>query len=182
MRGGLQPAGTILELYATDPSVSGFKQSWTTSGIGKDGSNFGSYSNPAVDALLSKMVGARSKAELLPACRALERVIAHMHILIPQWTAGTHRIAYNARSYHGDLPTLARSHGPHIDTWYGHSFDGFNVWLSIDGVNADHLSARKQVGQQPQGVNPLGGTMAIDQLPGYGAPGQPPGGMGGMDY
>lgn len=49
-----------------------------------------------------------------------------------------HRIAYDAKAYHGDLPTLARSHGPHIDTWYGHSFDGFNVWLSIDGVNVDN--------------------------------------------
>ena len=37
--------------YGTDPSVSGFKQSWTTAGI-KDRSNFPSYSNPAVDALL----------------------------------------------------------------------------------------------------------------------------------
>ncbi|MGL4542216.1 MAG: Rieske 2Fe-2S domain-containing protein, partial [Polymorphobacter sp.] len=46
-----------------------------------------------------------------------------------------HQIAFNADQYHGDLPTLARSHGPHIDTWYGHSYDGFNVWLSIDGVN-----------------------------------------------
>jgi peptide/nickel transport system substrate-binding protein len=41
-----------LALYATDPSVSGFKQSWTTAGMGKDGSNFPSYSNAAVDALL----------------------------------------------------------------------------------------------------------------------------------
>lgn len=49
-----------------------------------------------------------------------------------------HRIAYDPKAYHGDLPTLARSHGPHIDTWYGHSFDGFNVWLSIDGVNPDN--------------------------------------------
>lgn len=46
-----------------------------------------------------------------------------------------HQIEFDADSYHGDLPSLARSHGPHIDTWYGHSYDGFNVWLSIDGVN-----------------------------------------------
>jgi len=43
---------TSIELYQTDPSPSGFKQSWSTSGLGKDGSNFASYSNPAVDALL----------------------------------------------------------------------------------------------------------------------------------
>ena len=43
---------TELALYATDPSVSGLKQSWTTAGITKGGSNSLSYSNPAVDALL----------------------------------------------------------------------------------------------------------------------------------
>jgi peptide/nickel transport system substrate-binding protein len=43
---------TIIELYQADPSPSGLKQSWSTSGLGKDGSNFVSYSNPAVDALL----------------------------------------------------------------------------------------------------------------------------------
>jgi peptide/nickel transport system substrate-binding protein len=37
--------------YGTDPSVSGFKQSWSTAGI-KERSNFPSYSNPVVDALL----------------------------------------------------------------------------------------------------------------------------------
>jgi nitrite reductase/ring-hydroxylating ferredoxin subunit len=49
-----------------------------------------------------------------------------------------HRIAYDGSSFHGDLPTLARAHGAHVDTWYGHSYDGFNVWLSIDGVNKDN--------------------------------------------
>jgi microcin C transport system substrate-binding protein len=42
------------------------------------------------------MTAAKTKAELLPACRALERVIAHSHYLVPQWSAGTHRLAYNA--------------------------------------------------------------------------------------
>ena len=32
----------------------------------------------------------------------------------------------------------ARAHGPHVDTWYGHSYDGMNLWWSIDGVNADN--------------------------------------------
>jgi peptide/nickel transport system substrate-binding protein len=42
----------IIELYQTDPSPSGFKQSWSTAALGKDGTNFASYSNPVVDALL----------------------------------------------------------------------------------------------------------------------------------
>ncbi|MEO8302732.1 MAG: Rieske 2Fe-2S domain-containing protein [Betaproteobacteria bacterium] len=48
------------------------------------------------------------------------------------------KLVYDAASYHGDLPTAARSHGPHVDTWYGHSYDGINLWLSIDGVNEDN--------------------------------------------
>jgi peptide/nickel transport system substrate-binding protein len=51
-RNGDRSFDTIIELYGTDPSPSGFKQSWTTSALGKDGSNFPSYSNPVVDALL----------------------------------------------------------------------------------------------------------------------------------
>ncbi|MDB5892548.1 MAG: transporter substrate-binding protein [Rhodoferax sp.] len=62
----------------------------------EDSGNYTGIKNPAVDALIVRMTSARSKAELLPACRALERVIAHSHVLIPQWTAGTHRMAYNA--------------------------------------------------------------------------------------
>jgi nitrite reductase/ring-hydroxylating ferredoxin subunit len=45
---------------------------------------------------------------------------------------------FNPVAYHGAMPIAARSHGPHIDTWYGHSYDGINLWLSIDGVNVDN--------------------------------------------
>ncbi|WP_198970073.1 extracellular solute-binding protein [Xylophilus sp. ASV27] len=62
----------------------------------EDSGNYMGVSSPAVDALITRMVGARTKAELLPACRALERVIAHGHYLIPQWSAPTHRMVYNA--------------------------------------------------------------------------------------
>ena len=40
--------------------------------------------------------------------------------------------------HHRGLPAPARSHGPHIDTWYGHSYDGINLWWSIEGVNPDN--------------------------------------------
>ncbi|MCX7659114.1 extracellular solute-binding protein [Caldimonas sp.] len=60
-----------------------------------DSGNLAGVSHPAVDALIDRMSAARTQAELLPACRALDRVIAYGHYLIPQWTAPTHRIAYN---------------------------------------------------------------------------------------
>jgi microcin C transport system substrate-binding protein len=46
----------------------------------EDSGNHTGIKSPAVDEALSRMVGAKSKAELLPACRALERVIMHSHI------------------------------------------------------------------------------------------------------
>jgi len=62
--------------YAPDPGVSGFKQSWATSGIAKDGGNYGSYSNPLVDAMLDSATAtfdpARTKSY---ARRAFETII-----------------------------------------------------------------------------------------------------------
>lgn len=48
------------------------------------------------------------------------------------------RSAYDAEKTHRKLPVPARAHGAHVDTWYGHSYDGINLWLSIDGVNEDN--------------------------------------------
>ena len=46
--------------------------------------------------------------------------------------------AFDVEKYHKGLPVPALSHGPHVDTWYGHSYDGVNLWWSIDGVNEDN--------------------------------------------
>ena len=83
--------------------------------------NYPGVSSPAVDALITQMTTATTKAELLPACRALERVISHSHYLIPQWTAGTHRMAYNAQRLAmpaGGMPPYAQGENWAIDTWW----------------------------------------------------------------
>jgi microcin C transport system substrate-binding protein len=86
----------------------------------EDSGNHTGIKHPAVDAMLARMTGARTKAELLPACRSLERMIAHMHLLIPQWTAGTHRIAYNAWRLQAPpaMPPYAQGEAWAIDTWW----------------------------------------------------------------
>jgi peptide/nickel transport system substrate-binding protein len=67
---------TEMAVYVTDPSPSGFKQSWTTAGIAKDGSNFPSYSNRAVDALLDSATAAFDPARTRAyARRAFETII-----------------------------------------------------------------------------------------------------------
>lgn len=86
----------------------------------EDSGNHTGIKNPAVDALIAQVTAAKSKAELLPACRALERVIAHSHILIPQWTAGTHRLAYNTRRLASPprMPPYAAGEIWAIETWW----------------------------------------------------------------
>jgi len=38
--------------------------------------------------------------------------------------------------YHHNLPFPAWAHGPHADSWFGHSYDGINLWWAYDGVNS----------------------------------------------
>lgn len=86
----------------------------------EDSGNMSGIKNPAVDALIARMTAAKSKADLLPACRALERVISHSHVLIPQWSAPTHRMVYNARRLQmpPQMPPYAGGENWAIDTWW----------------------------------------------------------------
>ncbi len=86
----------------------------------EDSGNLSGASSPAVDAIISRMTGAKTKADLLPACRALERVITHSHYLIPQWTAGTHRMAFSDRrlARMEPMPPYSSGEGWVIYNWW----------------------------------------------------------------
>ena len=86
----------------------------------EDSGNYAGIKSPAVDALVARMVAANSKAELLPACRALERVIAHSHIFIPQWSSGQHNLAYAGRklAFKQPMPPYAKADAWLLDTWW----------------------------------------------------------------
>jgi microcin C transport system substrate-binding protein len=86
----------------------------------EDSGNHTGIKNPAVDALVARMVAAKSKAELLSACRALDRVIAHSHVFVPQWSASTHRMVYNAFRLDkpAAMPPYAQGETWAMDTWW----------------------------------------------------------------
>ncbi|WP_159915825.1 extracellular solute-binding protein [Pantoea sp. 18069] len=86
----------------------------------QDSGNYAGVKSPAVDALIKAITTAKSEAELLPACHALERVIAHSHYLIPQWSAGTHRMVYNAWRLQRPATVPPYSNGElwALDTWW----------------------------------------------------------------
>ncbi len=89
----------------------------------EDSGNFAGVKNPAVDAFVTALTSAKSEAQLLPACRALDRAIAHGHYLIPQWTAPTHRMVYDA--WRLERPATVPPYSPGetwvIDTWWAKS-------------------------------------------------------------
>jgi microcin C transport system substrate-binding protein len=91
-----------------------------------DSGNYSGIKSAAVDDLLAKMVAAQSKAELIPACKALERVIAHSHIFIPQWSATQHNVAYAAQklAYKEPMPPYARADAWLLSTWWAKSAEG----------------------------------------------------------
>jgi peptide/nickel transport system substrate-binding protein len=86
---------TEMVVYLTDPSPTGFKQSWSTAGIARDGSNFPAYSNPTVDALLDSASNAFDPARTKSyARRAFEIIIDDapgIWLYQPPTVAGLHK-------------------------------------------------------------------------------------------
>lgn len=60
-------------------------------------SNYWGLKDPAVDKLVGALVQASTRAELVAAARALDRVLLHKHIVVPHWYSATHRVAYRNR-------------------------------------------------------------------------------------
>lgn len=61
--------------------------------------------DPAVDALLAHVISATTRPQLVASLRALDRVLRHGHYAVPQWYAGTFRVAYRAGKF--DQPAVA---------------------------------------------------------------------------
>jgi microcin C transport system substrate-binding protein len=74
--------------------------------------------NPAVDALIERVIFAKSRDELVAATRALDRVLLWNHYVVPQWTYGKERTARWDRFGHpANMPKYAASAFPTIWWW-----------------------------------------------------------------
>ncbi|HNX96566.1 MAG TPA: phytanoyl-CoA dioxygenase family protein [Candidatus Aminicenantes bacterium] len=56
------------------------------------------------------------------------RALAQSRKVIDRW--------FNPRAYHRGHPPAAWAHGPHRDSWVGHSLTGLNIWWAIADVPA----------------------------------------------
>jgi microcin C transport system substrate-binding protein len=73
------------------PEVRAF---WSSEAAGQDGSfNLSGIVDPAIDALIGKILAARSREELRTACLAIDRVLRAGHYWVPEWFKPFHTIA-----------------------------------------------------------------------------------------
>ncbi|MGD9867852.1 MAG: extracellular solute-binding protein [Hyphomicrobiales bacterium] len=71
------------------------REFWGSEAADREGSrNIIGIKNPAVDKLIDKVIFARSREELVAACRALDRVLLWNHYVVPQWYSPFSRVAY----------------------------------------------------------------------------------------
>jgi len=68
---------------------------WHSSSADEEGSgNIIGIKHPAVDALVEAIITATSRADLVTAVHALDRVLWHEHYVVPHWFIANHRVTY----------------------------------------------------------------------------------------
>ena len=90
---------------------------WSSRAASIKGSrNLAGIKNPVVDALIEKVIAAKSRKELVTAARALDRVLRADHCWVPHWYKAAHNIAYWDKFSRPKVkPRYARGV---IDTWW----------------------------------------------------------------
>ncbi len=82
----------------------------------KGSQNLAGIADPAVDALVDRIIAAKTREELTVACRALDRVFRAGRYWIPHWYLPAHRIAY--WDVFGRPPAQPRYFRGIPDTWW----------------------------------------------------------------
>ncbi len=92
---------------------------WGSQAADQSGSdNVIGIKNPAVDALIEKIIYAKTHADLIAATRALDRVLLWNHYVVPQWGYAKLRTArWNRFSHHDPLPKYGMSAFPALWWW-----------------------------------------------------------------
>jgi microcin C transport system substrate-binding protein len=92
---------------------------WGTAAAGQPGSeNIIGIKNPAVDAIIEKVIGAASRDQLVDAAKALDRVLLWNHYVVPQWSYSKLRVAHWDRFSHAEpLPKYGISGFPSLWWW-----------------------------------------------------------------
>ncbi len=107
-----------IERYALrlTPGVE-IKSYWGSDAASMDGSfNLSGIKDPVIDALIDKVVQAKSRPELVTATRAIDRVLRAGHYWVPHWYKAAHTVAFWNKF---SRPPVMPKYDPGvIDTWW----------------------------------------------------------------
>jgi microcin C transport system substrate-binding protein len=107
-----------IQRYALDltPGIE-VKNFWGSEAAKTNGSyNLSGISDPAIDALAAKVLEAKTRAELVIATRALDRVLRAGHYWVPHWYKASHNLAFwNKFSWPDVKPKYDRGA---LETWW----------------------------------------------------------------
>jgi microcin C transport system substrate-binding protein len=93
------------------------KTYWGSEAAKMEGSfNLAGIQDPVLDALTDRAIEAKSRAELVAACRALDRVLRAGHYWVPQWYKAAHNIGFWNRYSWPEVK--AKYDESIIDTWW----------------------------------------------------------------
>jgi microcin C transport system substrate-binding protein len=82
----------------------------------KGSQNLAGIADPAIDAMIDRIIAAENRAALTTACRALDRLIRAGRYWIPHWYKGSHWIAY--WDVFGRPPSKPRYARGVLETWW----------------------------------------------------------------
>ena len=77
--------------------------------------NYAGINNPAIDAIIGKIVSAKNKEELVTAVRALDRCLLFGYYVLPHWYLAYDRIAYWNKF---GIPEVTPIMGTSFSTWW----------------------------------------------------------------
>ena len=90
---------------------------WGSDAAKMDGTqNLPGISSPVVDALVDKVIAAKSRAELVTATHAIDRVLRANHYWVPHWYKASHNVAYWNKFSRPDK--IAKYDPGVLDTWW----------------------------------------------------------------
>jgi microcin C transport system substrate-binding protein len=88
------------------------------SAITKGSDNILGVQSPVVDALISSIVKAQTRKDLITATRALDRVLTHSYYIVPHWYSATHRVAYKSDMGFSIPPNYFAAESWILSTWW----------------------------------------------------------------
>jgi len=86
----------IIQTFAQSSSPGNEQRDYWYSGYAdhRGSRNLIGIKDPVVDHLIDEVIGAKSRDDLITACRALDRVLLWGHYVVPQWHISSYRVAY----------------------------------------------------------------------------------------